>query len=264
MIDDTLQSAIEQERAAIGQLPPQLPIAHLTASRWFSEILDVGELRPRPCSVFGRNLLYLSYGGLFYRPKRVSTQRATELPIGLVFSPVVLEAITSLFPFDTGAMANGGRFNTWKEKLAPFETRFCLSTSDGLRDAATLVKLLYADNLLYLRGEVAVEAAGRPDPFPLLAEFLAEDMTPSSDHRQRSIECLTEMPVALGRHLLWIGFPDAHTDEILRGVHRWSQPVVPDFRAYPCHLNFNPADIGAQLEAWAYDDVIRRYAELRT
>jgi len=266
MTIETLQEAFESEREAIGQLPPALPLAHLTFARWLGDILKIGRLQPQPCKVFDKDLLYFSYGGLFYRPKRIQTQNAVELPIALVFSPELLEVITSLFPFDTGAMANNPGFTEWKSKLAPFETRFRLSPTRGARDVATaLVYLLYADNPRYLNGEVAsIAAKGRTPPLPLLAEFLDDNLAPESDHRQRSIECLSDVAVALGRSLEWIGFPETlGTAQVMNSIYQWTQPHLPDFRAYPYHRNFNPAEIGAQLETWAHEAVIRKYAELR-
>jgi len=96
----------------MGSLPPALPLAHLTIARWLSAILKLGAIAPRPCKVLGKDLLYLSYGGLFYRPDNIRTQQATELPVGLVFSPVALAGITSLFPFDSGAMAGHKDFSS--------------------------------------------------------------------------------------------------------------------------------------------------------
>ncbi|HEX6098458.1 MAG TPA: hypothetical protein VF432_19230 [Thermoanaerobaculia bacterium] len=263
MSDPSLQLAVEHERATLDRLPPPLPLAHLTVARWLTNILRIGEIQPRPCAVLRRDLLYLSYGGLFYRPTRISTQQVTELPIGLVFSPEALRLISSVFPFDTGAMATHASFAAWKDKFSPFETRFRLTTSDALRDTPSLVRLLYSDNSRYLRGEVTADAVRRAEPLPLLASFLGADLSPESDHRQRTIECVSEVALKLGQHLLWIGFPDLDTARVLRELYRWTQPNVPEFRAYSYHRNFNPAEIGAQLEAWANDAVIRRYAEMQ-
>jgi hypothetical protein len=261
MSDGTLQSAFEKERPA-DALPAGLPLAHVTAQRWLEKILDAGELQPRSCTVFEKDLLYFSYGGLFYR-KRLQTEMTTELPIGLVFSPSILKSITSLFPFDTGAMESNADFAAWKAQFDPFKTRFRISTTDAVKDAATLVRLLYEDNANYLRGNVAGGVETRTDPLPLLASFLAANMTPHVDHRQRSIECLTETAVSLGQHLEWIGFPMLNVDRVLSKIYACTAPRMPDFWTYEYTRNFNPGELTAQLETRGRDAAIGRYVDLK-
>src|ERR1017187_9469822 len=86
-------------------LPLELPIAHLTAARWLRGILGAGHIAPRLCKVFKQNLLYFSYGGVFYRTSKFQSENAAELPVGMVFTPQVLDKCIKLFPFDSGAMA---------------------------------------------------------------------------------------------------------------------------------------------------------------
>jgi hypothetical protein len=257
----TLRTALKNE-APLGTLPPALPICHISSARYLFAILDEGALRPRHCKVLLKDILYMSYGGLFYRPRRIQTQRAAELPVGLVFSPATLASVSSVFPFDSGAMADNSCLDNWRARMEPFTERFQLPTENALDDTGSLVKVLYKTNKRYLEGNVTPRAAELSDPLPLLASFLRADMTPDVDHRQRSIECLTEGKLLLDNHLLWIGFPARRTAKILRELYERTKPNVPQFRAYAYTRNFSPAEIASRLEMWAYEDVIERFLEI--
>ncbi len=84
----------------------------------------------------------MSYGGLFYRPDRLQTQRASDLPVGLVFSPAALQKVTSVFPFDSGAMAGRSELAKWRAKMDPFTDRFQLHSTDAAGDTGSLIKIL--------------------------------------------------------------------------------------------------------------------------
>src|SRR5438309_6122 len=117
-----LEMALAKE-ATPGELPIGLPLAHLTARRWFQSILKVDQLEPRPCKVLSKTLLYFSYGGVFYRTSTLQTERTSELPVALVFSPEMMSLISQLFPFDSGAVADNRFGPDWSRKLAPFASR---------------------------------------------------------------------------------------------------------------------------------------------
>jgi hypothetical protein len=204
----------------------------------------------------------MSYGALFYRPHKIQTQRAAELPVGLVFSPVVMSNVTSVFPFDSGAMATNRHFEPWRTRMEPFDDRFQLHTHKADDDTGSLVKLLYGTNRQYLRGRVTRQAATRCEPLPLLAAFLRANMTPNVDHRQRSIECLMEQQLPLDQHLLWIGFPARRTDQVLGALYEQTRPHMAQFRTYDYTRNFSPAEMAAKLEAWAHEDVVQRFLKI--
>lgn len=258
----TLQSALRLTRVT-APLPPALPIAHLTVARWLRTILANGELRPQHCTVFGKDLLYFSYGGLFYRPKRLNTQHPGEWPVGMVFAPGALHAMRTLYPFDTGAMADNQYFKEWKRKLAPFRTRFRVSTRSGLATVPRLVKVLYDNNRRYIEGRVSPSARRQAAPIPLLASFLGADMTPHADHRQRSFEFIADTVFPLGEHLEWIGVPNRAVDKVAQAVYQWTAPRIPEIYPYSPTRNFNPAEIAAQLEAIARAKAIERYVDFK-
>ncbi len=117
-------------------------------------------------------------------------------------------------------------------------------------------------NKRYLEGRVASQASELSDPLPLLAAFLREDMTPSVDHRQRSIECLLEHSLVLDAHLLWIGFPAHSTSKVLRRIYERTKPHMPKFWSYPYTRNFSPAAMAQALACKAYEEAIRTYLEI--
>src|SRR5690349_10655561 len=113
---ETLDLKTALDRSA-ARLAAELPVAHITTARWLGSILDEGRIQPRLCTVFNRELLYFSYGGVFYRSLKSQTQNATELPIAMVFSPKVLDVAFQLFPFDSGAMAAKLFGEDWWDKM---------------------------------------------------------------------------------------------------------------------------------------------------
>lgn len=148
-------------------LPQLLPPVHSSIVRWFSSIAEKGRLEPRKCSVFNKKLLYLFYGGVFYRPPNVSTKKAVELPIAFVFDPRVLSSIFRYYPFDTGAMA-GGRFGEWKDKLIGVRCLSVLSRqSEAFADAWYAIQLEAISSLPNLSGKGELPTNWRDLPFCL-------------------------------------------------------------------------------------------------
>jgi len=245
------------------ELPIALPLAHLTARRWLQSILKCGRLEPRPCKVFSKSLLYFSYGGVFYRTSPLQTERVTELPVALVFSPEIMNAISRLFPFDSGAAA-GDRFGPdWATRLAPFADRFAVNTTDALLDVRRLVYHLFETNPRYLKGSAASAGKLKRKPFPLLQEFLSTDLSSLSvDRRQRTIEAISEVAIGLGQHLLWIGMPQYQTSTVFRELYCWTKPNVVEPHTYDFSKNFNPSEIAARLEEKAFEAVVKRYSTL--
>jgi hypothetical protein len=257
-----LEVALGNEPAP-AELPIGLPLAHLTVCRWLQPILKVGRLEPRLCKTFSKNLLYFSYGGVFYRSSNLQTEHASELPIGLVFSPIVMNAISRLFPFDSGAMARDMFGPDWRDRLAPFESRFSVNTKDALNDARRLVYHLFETNPRYLNGHASNSGKYKRAPLPLLQEFLASDLSSLNvDHRQRTVEAISEVAFEVGKHLLWVGIPQRKFSTVAKGLYRWTAPDVPSIQTYDFTKNFNPSQLSAILEDKAREYVIERYASL--
>jgi hypothetical protein len=261
-MDSELAVALDAESPP-DQMPTGLPLAHLTAQRRLESILKVGCLKPQLCTVFYKELLYFSYGGVFYRTSNMRTQHCTELPVALVFSPELLKVISRLFPFHSGAVAAGLYGPKWSRKLSSFSSRFSINTKDACRDAGRLVYHLFDTNRRYLEGIPSSTAEFKHDPLPLLHQFQAAVLSSVNvNHRNRAIEAISEVSVELGRQLLWIGIPEWKTSAVLKELYRWTKPSVPLCYTYHFARNTNPSEIASCLEENAYRDVIKQYANL--
>jgi len=256
--------ALESEPIA-SALPFPLPLAHLTAKRWLLRILKAQRLEPRPCKILLSNLLYFSYGGVFYRNSKIQTERVSELPVALLFSPEILRKVSRFYPFDSGAMGRGLFGPEWTAKLAPFDERFRVNASDGLRDATKLIHHLYDTNQNYLNGRAHAGSRSKMAPFPLLYDFLSANLsTLGVDHRQRTIEAICEAEIEIAKNILWIGFPAHRTASVLKALLPCVGLNIPPFRTYNFTKNFNPAEIAARLEEQAYKDVVERFVQYPT
>jgi hypothetical protein len=240
-------------------LPLALPPVHVSIARWFDSIVSEGKIEPRMCSIFGEKLLYLFYGGVFYRPSNKPTKNASELPIAFVFNPNILDLINRYYPFDTGAVGKE-LFGEWTKRLEHFKEEFKVQGGD-YKIPCKIVRCLYGTNTKYLEGRIDPEFKKAPPPLPLLFEFMSQDFTPMGiDHRQYIIECQLKSALNLDHQLLWVGFPECMTNEFTNLLKR-TLPYIPDYYSYPSHAVFNPSDIAAQLQTRAYD-IIRRFEKL--
>jgi hypothetical protein len=188
--------------------PASLPLAHTTVARWFGSIVDDGHLEPRLCTVFNETILYLFYGGLFYRPSFVGASRDLyEVPIGFVFHPKLLERVSHFFPFDTGAMATG-KFFHWSTEFGNFQSDY-RAPGGSFRTPAKMVHHLFGTNEDYLRHRANPGCLTKPEPLPKLYDFYTDDLQKKGcDHRQCVFECQIREPLDLGTDLLWIGYPE--------------------------------------------------------
>jgi hypothetical protein len=251
---------------AIESLPPPmdddwplpLPVAHMSIARWFGTIVAGGRLVPRRCRVFKRDLLYLFYGGAFYRPKNFHTTQPLELPIAFVFEPSILNNVLRYYPFDTGAIASR-KYPSANRILGPFKRNYAVKSDGTYKKAGLIVHHIFGDNMNYIKGHANVSCTTKPNPLPKLHEFLSADLTVEGlDHRQAAIECQFKEVVHLDRKLLWVGFPDSLMGEFGTLCDRMAG-YVPEFKPYMSHRSFNPAEVAVQLERDA-EQVIMRYA----
>lgn len=253
-LDFTLRSLPEPDA-----WPMALPPAHLTTARWFGEIVDQGELRPRLCPIFNDKLTYFFYGGVFYRTSNKSTRNAAELPIAFLFDPKVLPSFFRYYPFDTGGLAQG-LYGGLGSVLQPFEDTYAVSGEDATTPSR-IVYHLYMTNRRYLEGTLNDNLGSAPIPVPQLSAFLQADLTELGiDKRQSVIECHSREPITLAQGLLWIGFPESMTDVFAR-LYDVTKPSMPEFYPYKSHVTFNPIEIAAVLENRAAD-VIKRFEDL--
>jgi hypothetical protein len=217
-------------------------------------------LRPRLCPVFNEDVLYLFYGGPFYRRTFSPTEDTAELPIAFVFHPSVLQRVKRYYPFDTGAAASGRFGASATRSLGDFKNRFPVLGSNDATVPRKLVQYLYGSNGRYLRGMPEVEAANRPQPFPDLHAFLSANLTPDGvDHRQCTIECHYLEPLPLDMTLLAVALPEMMTDVLATYCETTNH--VPELLLYPSHRIFRPGEVVAQIQEQARL-VIDRFVEI--
>jgi len=239
-----------------SELPLPLPAIHVSIARWFHSVAAEGLLRPQLCRVFGQELLYLFYGGLFYRPLSRPTRNAVELPVAFLFDPKILIHVLRYYPFDTGAVASG-KFGIWSKRLEDFRGRYQVQGRGDWTVPCKMVANIYETNSRYLVGAVSDHCNQLPYPFPELYEFLSSDVTfLGADQRQLAIECHISMPMSLANNLLWIACPEALQGALVQ-IYQLTKPSMPRYYLYPSHVVSNPAEVAAQLQLKAAEEVER-------
>ena len=98
---------VEHEAMPVVDLPKPsavLPAGHIADSAWFVKYVSAWEITPRFCHVLKKRLVYLYYGGLFFRRDTAPTRQAAMYPVGFLFNAEVLKQVMHFYPFDTGAL----------------------------------------------------------------------------------------------------------------------------------------------------------------
>ena len=255
----SLETAI-RSLTETDDLPLPLPPVHVSIARWFSSIVGKGNLEPTLCHIFHEDLLYLFYGGVFYRTGQKPTRNAAELPIVFLFDPAILSFVTRYYPFDTGAMA-AGHFGVWSTKFDLFKEMFKVPGRQDFNTPCRMVYHIFGNNSQYLLGRVNSDCRNKPDPLPQLFDFMSSDLSNHHvDQRQCMIECQVTRPITLERNLLWLAFPESMTD-IFAKLYELTKPSIPDYYAYASHVIFTASEIAAQLQLRA-SEVVKRYERL--
>lgn len=239
-----------------GNLPIPLPSGHISKLRHFDSILSQGKLIPQLSPYLSENLIFLSYGGLFYRPSDKPTRDETEMPIAFIFSPKILKCVLRYFPFDTGAVFSG-RFGVWGERFKDSWLQFQVLSHGDINIPCRIVAHIYQTNRRYIVGAVQVNCRNLPDPFPDIYDFLSTDLTfLGVDHRQLTIECHVDKPIQLSKYLMWIGLPEWR-DDILIKIYELTKPDLPRYYPYSSHAVFKPSEIVSQLHIKALEEIER-------
>jgi len=242
-------------------LPHALPACHLADARSLESIGAQGQLTPWFCKVFEEELVYVFYGGLFYRRSAMPTADAAYLPIGLVFQPLVLNLVDRYYPFDTGAAHFKKYGEEWHAKLHPFKDTFRIPGEKSYRTAARMVHHLFGTNQAYLTKPPRSHSSVDPEPLPTLLTFLSDEESLAAmgvDQRYRRFEGHITSSVPLDDKLIWVGYPEEFALEFAR-LCEGLQPVIPKSYAYPGHPARRPSEMAAILQDRAHQDVIERY-----
>jgi hypothetical protein len=240
----TLESALN--RIA---LPRQevLPLAHLSKAKRLSNIVRRGKLLTRHCDVFNDRLLYLSYGVPFYRPRNEFTENRDKWPVGFLFDIELVKNISRFYPFDTGAMARGLFGRRWRNE---FDIDNCYTADRPER----LVSCLYTSNENYLFGRVKRRISSRITILSWIHRFLLTDLSVKNiDQRQRTIECLSNVPFDLLQSMWWIAYP-THMAPDVRLLWKRSPKKFRSYE-YTASRNSNPAYLCELIIAKAREEI---------
>jgi hypothetical protein len=240
-------------------MPMALPPVHMTDGLRFKEIVAHSELQPQFCSVFQEHLIYLFYGGVFYRRFHQPSRRATELPVAFLFDPGVLQFVERYFPSDTGALRSMEERN-YPEEAVGFRQRFSVPGGGDYTVPAKLIYYVFRTNDRYLFGNATAECRKLPSPFPELFRFISRDLSGIGvDQRQRRLEAQSKESIPL-RNLVWVGYPDVFDREfalLLENI----KPSVPDYYSYRVIPSMPPSEAAAILQTRAHD-IVERYTKI--
>jgi hypothetical protein len=254
-----LQEVIEEHesspRVKLPPLPPLLPGGHLSDCREFKQqVMDWG-ISPTRCDVFLEDLVYMYYGGLFFRRSDNPIQQAAMYPVGFLFDPEVLVQCERVYPFDTGAIPKG-IYGT----KGPIVERWEDCRIDCRGDAShgpRLVQYLYGENHKYLKGIVSTTCVQLRDPFTWLIPFLrALPSLVGGDQRRYRIEYQSTVHVSFDS-LLWVGYPDVYTPWFARVFER-SKTSRPERYSYDSYRLGRPSEMAAVLQQAAVNYVRNR------
>lgn len=129
---------------------PILPLTHVTTMFGFRTIMTGMTLEPKECRVFNENLLYLFYGRPSYRATQVAGSELNwNLPIGFILNPDAVSTIKRIFPFDSGAFANGLYGETFHAESEMSSFRL----TPKIISTARYTSAFYSGNAHYYRGK---------------------------------------------------------------------------------------------------------------
>lgn len=190
---------------------PILPFIHSTDLHHFKQIMDEGQLRPTPCPVFQRDLLYLYYGKPTYRTRTGADPSSLlgYLPVCLVLSADVRAECFRFFPFDSGA------FGLYKKSMYYKLTVGDFALASGDSDTpAKLVDLFFGTNDDYCHGTTRPQTNDRLSVHLdcISALFSVRGEAPFDD-RSQTFEGHCDSPLELRSSLLAVVIPATLKDQ---------------------------------------------------
>ncbi len=242
-----------------GEVPIPLPLVHVSVARYFDSIVREGCLRPRPCRNFREDILYLFYGGAFYRLNDRPVRDASAQPVAFLFDPSVLTAIERYYPLDTGALVEGYFGKEWTDALLPAD-RWSVSGCGDYNIPCCLVHYIFGSNRAYLAGDLDPACSALPDPFPLLFNFFSADLSSHGvDKRQMMIECHAARDLPLATGLLWVALPECAGAEFAHHIYNWTKPSMPEWFFYPAHRIERPSALTEMISLKAREFIDGRF-----
>lgn len=257
---DMEQALDASENLRPGRFPRALPLTHIGKTAQLHSILSSNGLKPVFCNIMRNRIVYLFYGGLFYRSQTTPTKEEDAYPIGFLFHPSIVEESDTFFPFDTGAISAGAYktkpCRSYKKTYRVSYSNLTTAT-DPTHVPRLLVKHLFKSNKNYRSGRPDTNAVNKPAPIADLLRFILGE-NDDSDHRRSCIESHRKIPLPFNEKLLWLGYPETFEDEV-QELLRKLDPHVPITCSYEPQVRFRPSDLCARLDESALRDVFETF-----
>lgn len=187
--------------AGVADLPSPLDLVHVTTVFRGTDIVrgKPAQLEPQPCPVFGRNLLYAFLARPAYRVRKHDerSEDLTRFPFVFVISPAQLGTPHHVYPFDTGAGAQG-RYADGADNDVPLED---FALDPDLDAARRHIAWCFETNGAYLDGEVRPELRQSLGYEQMVAHTLLRIVSLASNAHDRPDRRASAIEVAFARNI---------------------------------------------------------------
>ncbi|WP_375411493.1 hypothetical protein [uncultured Bradyrhizobium sp.] len=240
---------IEAQKEANEKL---LPITHTTDAYDLGDIIENGEIRPRPCDVLDHDLSYFFYGRPAYRKNSEiqANNLAAYAPIVLIFKSTVSDKAIAAFPFDSGAF-KGEMYSEFTHHRMAVQD-FGLQPSH--RTIGKLVAFFFGTNSRYYNQNPRAKRSIQADEFEAqtyqeLVTFRGKNQR---DDRSTTVELLLDECLKLQDNLLAVIVPSSMIKD--RAVKAKLSNLDVHIRSYTDGANLTPASQVPLLS-----DVVRHF-----
>ncbi|MEH3102622.1 MAG: hypothetical protein PGN12_01780 [Sphingomonas phyllosphaerae] len=195
-----------------------LDLMHTTPVGLGTRILVEGSLRPRACTEYGIDLVYLFYGRPAFKPLPGLHANGMDemMPMCLVIDPALLGDAIRILPFDSGGY---GRYSA---HIGPLLTRSDFELGPGKGTPMRLVRAFFETNGNYFRQRMTAGATTIPVSHGEARAFarLANDAALADDDDRRStIEVQIDRSIPLSSALrAVVGPPSLLSDPEVTGT----------------------------------------------
>lgn len=201
----------EQVYAAIATGKPHLkalPLTHLTDWAGFVAISKDGQFAPKkPCSIYGKYLVYGFYGRPAYRlrDEGLSHSLPTFAPVCFILNPKLVDGAERMLPFDSGG------FNRYAAAMHPSLTLDDYELTSGLASIATIISYFWGSNAGYYGTKFLDSLAIGPAAVALIHYYslISNRLSTVFDNRCSTIEVQLPSPVKLDANVEAIVVPSS-------------------------------------------------------
>lgn len=175
---------------------PELPFFHSCDAIYLQAILTSGELKPRPCKVYGEDLLYLFYGKPAYKSGELTNSTLNHMmPLCFIINNNAVTTIKRIIPFDSGA------FDGYSDHLHKSMTREEFQLTPSKEAINKTVDYFFAGNDLYFNGVAKKEIIFDPIHFQIESyhSIITNGSKSNVDDRKASLEVQLDYSIAVNK-----------------------------------------------------------------